>query len=191
MKKVAFPAASTGVLSCLCTMGLMAIGVNPAVAGDLSSRVETAVVREGDFWRYNFTLFNDSADGEITDWAIPLFSEDDIVAGSVTGPGHTLEGPSSYAYAKGWFYGLLKNDSPQKTVIATDRARLGPGSDYEIANSRWTYNASQDSYLDPQLGGQPDKYGKNPLAFDSPAYVLRWFTGYGYDASPGFSQIIN
>jgi hypothetical protein len=194
MKKVVFPAASTGVLSCLCTMGLMSIGVNPAVAADLSSHVETAVVREGDFWRYNFTLFNDSTDGaeltdraELTEWAIPLFSEDDIVAGSITGPGYTTRTVSpTESYAKGWFYALLKNESPQKTIIETNRSRLGVG-DYDTARLRWTYRADQDSYL----ASQSDKYGNNPSAFDSPAYMLRWFTGYGYDATPTFSQLIH
>jgi hypothetical protein len=169
---------TAGMLICLCAAQLIAAGVKPALAIKITS-VSTTITPEGDYFRYNFTLKNDSTAGErILAWDLPLFSLDDIVPGSITSPGQRLGEGSRFQYYRGWNYGLIQGTTQGSPVIASDIVPLNANSTSRASKYSfgWKYNAATDY----QLVANPDQFGPNPQAFENPPYVIHWFTGFTY-----------
>jgi hypothetical protein len=163
------------MLTCLCTAGLITANVKPALATKITS-VSTTITPEGDNFRYNFTLKNNSTAGEqILAWDLPLFSLNDIVPGSITSPGQRLGEGSTFQYYRGWNYGLIQGTTQGSPVIASDIVPLNANSTSRASQYfGWQYNAATDY----QLAANPTQFGLNPQAFNNPAYVIHWLTGF-------------
>jgi hypothetical protein len=167
---------TAGMVVCLCTAGLITAGIKPALATKITS-VSTTITPEGDYFRYNFTLKNDSTAGEqIRAWDLPLFSLNDIVPGSITSPGQRLGVGGTFQYYRGWNYGLIQGTTQGSPVIASDIVPLNANSTSRASKNffGWEYNAANDY----QLAANPGQFGPNPQAFENPPYVIHWLTGF-------------
>jgi hypothetical protein len=158
--------------------------IQPASAAKITS-VSTTITPEGNYFRYNFTLKNDSTAGEqIRAWDLPLFSLNDIIPGSITSPGQRLGEGSTFQYYRGWNYGLIQGTTQGSPVIASDIVPLNARSTSRASKYYfgWEYNAANDY----QLVANPGQFGPNPQAFENPPYVIHWLTGFGYAGAGGF-----
>ncbi|MDJ0632988.1 MAG: PEP-CTERM sorting domain-containing protein [Xenococcaceae cyanobacterium MO_188.B29] len=171
--------------ACLVTVGLLLAGVKPAQAQFRSSRVDSNVTDQGNGeFLYEFEVFNTSGFGYgygegdeiIVDWELPIFSLDDLDVDSITSP-------------QDWTFEIVERDgtiaySPDTSLIGTDSLFFnnpaGPYGQYE-----WDYIAADD----PLLIAEPDLYGPNPEVFETPPFIIHWYTLSADDEEIGFFPI--
>ena len=150
-----------------------------------SSRVDgTVTFQPGDGnYLYEFTVHNTTPCGgsgsgsggcsgqQIVDWELPFFSTDDFDLLSITSP-------------VGWRHEIIAN--PTDPNVSTDYYNDGgEGSFY--GQYAWDYVAANDPLLDPLQGGDPGLYGSNPGVFDTPPFIIHWYTWDGAECfNPDF-----